>query len=44
MSANMQDAARSVASVRRNMERITGSAGDVDTSIRKVSQAARALL
>ncbi|MCF4128800.1 methyl-accepting chemotaxis protein [Methylobacterium sp. SyP6R] len=44
MSANMQDAARSVASVRRNMERITGSAGEVDTSIRKVAQAARALL
>ncbi|MGX7704564.1 methyl-accepting chemotaxis protein [Methylobacterium sp. Gmos1] len=44
MSANMQDAARSVASVRRNMERITGSADEVDTSIRKVSEAARALL
>ncbi|MET7247270.1 PAS domain-containing methyl-accepting chemotaxis protein [Methylobacterium sp. EM32] len=44
MSANMQNAARSVASVRRNMERITGSADEVDLSIRKVSQAARALL
>ncbi len=44
MSANMQNAARSVASVRRNMERITGSADNVDTSIRKVAEAARALL
>ena len=44
MSVNMQDAAHSVASMRRSMERITGSAGEVDASIRKVAQAARALL
>ncbi|WP_245524494.1 methyl-accepting chemotaxis protein [Methylobacterium nonmethylotrophicum] len=44
MSVSMQNAARSVASVHRNMERITGSAGEVDASLRKVGQAARALL
>ncbi|MGE7413737.1 methyl-accepting chemotaxis protein [Methylobacterium tarhaniae] len=44
MSANMQNAAQSIAAVRRNMEGITGSAGAVDSAIRQVSQAARALL
>ncbi|AWN50054.1 histidine kinase [Methylobacterium terrae] len=44
MSFNMQNAAQSVGSVRRSMERIAGSAGEVDTSIRQVAQAAKALL
>ncbi|WP_288580017.1 PAS domain-containing methyl-accepting chemotaxis protein [uncultured Methylobacterium sp.] len=44
MSASMQGAAEGVAAVRRTVERISGSAESVDVSVRKIAQAARALL
>ncbi|WP_442919482.1 methyl-accepting chemotaxis protein [Methylobacterium sp.] len=44
MSASMQGAAEGVAAVRRTVERISGSAESVDVTVRKIAQAARALL
>ena len=43
MSLNMQTAANSVEVVRQNMAAIAQAAGNVDTSVRKVTAAARAL-
>ena len=43
MSLNMQPAASSVEVVRQNMAAIAQAAGNVDTSVRKVTAAARAL-
>jgi len=43
MTENMQAAAQSVAAVHAAMAEIAASAAVVDTSVRKVSEAARAL-
>jgi methyl-accepting chemotaxis protein len=43
MTENMQSAAQSVAAVHAAMAEIAASAGVVDASVRKVSEAARAL-
>ena len=43
ISTNMQTAARNVEAVRRNAEGIAHAAGEIDASVQKVTQAARAI-